>query len=292
MKTKSVSLVVLITSFIIILFLFLSNSFSQIDAEIYTNLKENQGLESAVQDTIVYYDDEVEKIVSKDNYHSNCQSSVDSTKIIEAMCNSNPFAAILLEYFSESVENPYPMFTAGGNTFSNLVDIDGNGTQGVLAIRSEVRHAGYGLVAPGINEFVAIYRPVTVGRVFYLYNGEVFYTDIGMLEGFPYSVDITANGRIVKVTGDGGNWSYTLFGMESGRLVPTLTIYGELASSDIYPFYAFDYFLYSGGESEGWQNRKSITEEEFNEIRIRYGLDNLAWLREDETAQILAMNFE
>jgi len=234
---------------------------------------------NSVSEAAVQYREMMEYLKGYNNFivnnirliQTDLTSTTDAYEVQDLNQHANPFAAPLLEYLDGSVENPDAISAGGYSAYSNLIDIDGNGTIGVLALRSE---EPYGW-------------PIFYGKVFYLNNGELLYLDLGALEGFPYAVSLTAENRLVLVTGDGGQWSYTLFGIDNGRLVGTLTLYGEMADG-----YSYNYFYYRGGRSEGWEIRIPITEAEFDEMRIRYGLDNLAGLRRDETDAILVMTFE
>ena len=114
------------------------------------------------------------------------------------------------------------------------------------------------------------------------------------IEGFPYSISFTPADRLVKVTGDGGNWSYTLFDVDyneasGGTPIITyeFTIYGIMGGEEN------TYYHFPGGHAEGLANDalSPIAEDEFNAIRISHGLDNLIWwgAMPDQTELILAM---
>ena len=144
----------------------------------------------------------------------------------------------------------------GESTMAFLVDIDGNGTQGILAIRHD-----------GPSEW-----PFAVAKVFYLRGDEVLYKDLGTTEGFPFAVRITAERRLIIVGGDAGTRSYTLFAMENGELVFDFTILRRPREP------RSDYFLLPGGISgynlANYEDRIPITEEEFYDTVMRHGLDN------------------
>ena len=188
------------------------------------------------------------------------QSVVTIMRVFDLVLRQpHPFATALREYF---------MGCAGdmGQDVRTavFVDADGAGTLGVLATRSE-------------------YFPF--GRVFYIYDGELFYKDVGPQDA-GFVTGVTAEGRrMVNLMGDGGQWSFTLFGIENGRLTETFTIFGETIDGINNAYYYFPRGLYN------WENRQSITQEEFNAIRTRYGLDNTSawWARDDESVEILAM---
>jgi len=197
----------------------------------------------------------------------------------------HPFAAALLEYFAGGMsqedmharEELTQASWMGPITKAILVDIDDAGTPGMLALR---------LISPDGH-------PVPMLRLFALYNGEVSYVDVGDI----YATDmyVTVDGRVIEAMYHWGSCSYTLFGVENGRLVRTFGIHVML-NEDIDDLES-EYSYFTGGL---WENAQSITREEFEDIRIRHGLDNLIpWdvepdigLRHDETELILAMTFE
>ena len=199
----------------------------------------------------------------------------------------HPFAIAILEFFDGGVEVP-PDWGMRSSTFAHLVDIDGKGTIGVLAIRHESYYDHW---------------PFSRGKIFYMLESELVYKDLGILEGFPLSVAITAESRPVIVTGDGGQWSYTLLKFQDGRLIEDFTIVGTGKTVNFHDYFWYYHFYggwfpddwtpYHGGEN--WRNRQRITEDEFNAIRIRYGLFYVQnWLLlwgEDDTQKILEMTY-
>jgi len=178
----------------------------------------------------------------------------------------HPFAIAILEYFADGVIAPY---NDPNHTRAFLVDVDGNGTKGVLAMRHE---------AHGDRSF-------PFGRIFYIYDDELFYKDVGPQDaGFITGITVESN-RAVNILSDGGQWSSTLFSIESGRLIESFTIYEQPMCCCSHPYYYFPSGTYN------WVNRQSLTQEEFNTLLVRYGLDNIRnwWDDDDETAKILAM---
>ena len=173
----------------------------------------------------------------------------------------HPFVAALERFIAD----------ANGEAVAFLVDVDGNGTEGMLAI--------YTLWNPPNSPN---------GTLFYLHNGTLYYKDVGM-QGAGVVTAITAgNNRAVGHMSDGGQRSFTLFGIENGRLAEILSIY--LTSG-----YRDNYYLYAGPWLEGFENRRPITQEEYNTISTEHGLDNLRspwWDLEDESSAILAMIVE
>jgi hypothetical protein len=177
--------------------------------------------------------------------------------------------------------NPHPLAVAlagfnahaEGETKAFTVHVDGS--PGVVAIR-----------------FVDVF--FAEATLFVFTGRDVISREIGSIEGFPFSINITAEGRPVKVTGDGGQWSYTVFGgatdltTQTDVIIYAFTLYGATVDSDTH------HYRFPGGWVEGWASgRYSITEAEFNAIRTQYGLIGMRSWRdmEDETAQILAMHF-
>ena len=157
--------------------------------------------------------------------------------------------------------NPHPLAialqnfidNAQGETQAHIPDVGGNPS--VLAI-----------------EFVDGFAEATL----FVYTGfEVLSKVIGSIEGFPFSVGFTTDGwgSLVKVTGDGGNASYTMFGVATNpatsrdEIVYLFTIYAVRADDGSIHHSRFD-----GGWLEGIEGgRYPITEEEFNTIRAGMG---------------------
>ena len=181
--------------------------------------------------------------------------------------HQNPFAEALLEYFAGGLE---PSIAGDISTRALWVDIDGNGTKGVFAMRHE-------------GDW-----PFPYGRVFYLYNDEVVYKDLGP-QDVGFATNFTAERRIVNAMGDGGDFSFTFFRLENGRLIEDFSISGYDVS-------------YSSGWFRGekifdektdtwiWQHER-ITEEEFDRIYRKHGLhyNRVGWWSfEDETDLILS----
>jgi len=171
----------------------------------------------------------------------------------------NPFAEFLLEYFTGGTDD---------NTAAFWIDVDGNGTQGVLAIRNDK----YG----------------AEGRVFYLVDGRLMYMDMGMQDGEFLSLATIGGNRLVNSRDDVGSWSFTLFEIEgaSRMLVPELTIglMAEIPNTTIGQGKLFDLM----------DNARILTDDEYNEFIVQLGFDDLTapwWDRVDETEVILATDF-
>jgi len=170
----------------------------------------------------------------------------------------HPFAVALAQFMAD----------VDDQAIAFLVDVDGNGIEGMVVINKQ------------------IFYPQ--GTLFYLYNGVLHSYDVGV-QGEGYSTGVTLEGnRLVNLFGDGGaQWGYVLFGIESGQLITTLSISGGIVSS-----YEND----SGewvNEFDYRRNGESIPQDEFNEIRARYRLGNVRNRFTDgfvdETQTILSM---
>jgi len=176
--------------------------------------------------------------------------------------------------------NPHPLAVAlqnfidnaEGGTIAQTPAV--NGTLGVLAI-----------------EFIDGFAEATI---FVDTGFEVISKEIGSIEGFPFSLGFTTDGwgNLVKVTGDGGNASYTMLGVATNpansrdEIVYLFTIYAERADDGSINYYRFD-----GGWLDGIEGgREPITEEEFNAIRNGFGSQGLFSWRDssDSTESILS----
>ena len=181
---------------------------------------------------------------------------------------SNPFAAALLEFNAGGTPAPDNWLNAYK---AIMVSIDNYGTQGMLASR---------LISPDGS-------PVSDLRLFAMHGGEISYLDVGGM----YAIDmyITEGRRIVEAMHHWGSQSYTLFGIENGRLARDFSIHvmlnDEVAGTNN------EYSFIPGGL---WEDAVNSTHEIFEGIRTGYGLDDLTlWSDfEDETEHILAMTFE
>jgi len=125
--------------------------------------------------------------------------------------------------------------------------------------------------------------------------GDVVYKKIGNIDGFPLSLGLTTDGwgNLLKLTGDGGNRSYTMYGISpdlgfvplEDAIIYLFTIYAERADDG-----SINYYQYYGGWSEGLDGgRFSITEEDFYAIFNEMGSEIISWRDGlDGTEQILA----
>ncbi|MCL1998444.1 MAG: leucine-rich repeat domain-containing protein [Turicibacter sp.] len=182
--------------------------------------------------------------------------------------------AMAIEDFYGGAHNPLEISNWDSPMFAHLVDLDGNGTIGVLAVRPE--QTDYGIFS--------------VGRIFYIYNGEIAEKDLGFLEGFPSFVaavtEPLASGlrRPILIGGDARVVHYTVFDLVDGRLVEDFTIAYEMWDDG--EIWLIDGGLVDDSVLELWS---SISEEESLEISERYGLDSLILEIPDHTMLIISM---
>jgi len=175
----------------------------------------------------------------------------------------NPFAAAVIEYFEGALSPELNV--------ANWVDVDGNGTLGVLAVRNEPTEHEWGF---------------PMGRVFYLHDGRLHYADVGP-QDMGYHSGTGLEGRLINFMSDGGHSSYTFFAIVDGDLVPDFTLYRYPADA----YNNFYYYIFDGG-FENWDERRNLTLTEFNELRNKYLPQWTAVFRawDDETADILRFN--
>jgi len=152
-----------------------------------------------------------------------------------------------------------------------------------------VSHVG-GSISVIAIEFVDSFAEATL----FVFTGQgVISKEIGSIEGFPFSLGFASDewNSLVKTTGDGGNASYTMFGVATNpatsrdEIVYLFTIYAERADDG-----SIHYFRYDGGWLEGIEGgRHPITEEEFNVIYDGFGDRITSWRDSwDITESILA----
>jgi len=179
--------------------------------------------------------------------------------------------------------NPHPLATA----LQNFIDNAEGETQ------AHIPNVG-GYLSVLAIEFVDGFAEATL----FVYTGfEVLSKEIGSIEGFPFSVGFTTDGlgSLVKLSGDGGNMSYALFGVAGGpntsrdEIVILFTIYAERVDLENFD-HRFNYYRYEGSWLEGFEGgRYPITEDEFNEIRSAMGDRINSWRDTwDSTESILS----
>ena len=185
--------------------------------------------------------------------------------------NPHPFATALA-YFLEVIPDTSVNFEGviASHASAYLIDLDGNGTMGMLAYKA-------------LGEFDHF-------AIFYLHNGELrtlwhSISEFWRLGGFGESPFVSYGG------GEGAGISYSIFSITPDGLTITSSLWATVHG----------YFYY---------NDSSVTEEEFNVLLEQYNLNHDRWLvldlkphtineymarpeainpRRDDTAMILAM---
>ncbi|MCL2566003.1 MAG: hypothetical protein FWE24_09385 [Defluviitaleaceae bacterium] len=187
----------------------------------------------------------------------------------------HPFSAPLLEYFAGGIDVPaYRMIDSTKALTLVLMYQDIAAIPGVLAIRHEAQYGS----------------PLAMGKIFYLYDGELFYKNIGQVDGHPISAAITGDGYPVIIWGELGMRAYTVFAMTNGRLEYHLTLFAE-GEVDIW------FQVINGGplgNFQDWESHRYIYEKEFYELLAKFGLDDIRghWFElEDETEQVLTITY-
>ncbi|MCL2015753.1 MAG: hypothetical protein FWG68_05845 [Defluviitaleaceae bacterium] len=171
---------------------------------------------------------------------------VKFTLFAKALREFNETRAPLSEYFPPD----FPM------SIAHIVDLDGNGTLGVLALRHEETEFGI---------FVT-------GRIFFVAVREIFYKDLGFLAGFPFVAAVTQPqnggfGRPVLTGGDGETVLYTTFDF----------IFSPQHGWQVVEYFAIRHEMWEGGEIhfQSGEEHRILTKEEFAEISENFGLGNL-----------------
>jgi len=163
--------------------------------------------------------------------------------------------------------NPHPLAIALQNFIANA-----NGET-----QAHIPNVGGNLSVLAIEFVDTFFAEATL----FVYTGnEVLTKEIGSIEGFPFSVGFTTDGwgSLVKMTGDGGNSSYTMFGVATNpatsrdEIVYLFTIYAVRTDDGNMHHSRFD-----GGWLEGFLGRDPITEDEFSEIRSGMGDRITSW---------------
>ena len=206
----------------------------------------------------------------------------------------HPFAIALREYFYDFLE----VFEGGQNTHAVFLEnIDGNGTKGVFAMRFEQNK-------DEISPF---------SRIFYFYNGNLFYKDTGYQEGLSrifiavehryestsYQKFAPIPIRPVNVVRNSELHSISVFTINNDKLVYDFTVIrlSNPQSEDTFYYIPGGILKQLNREEvifENWDIRNSISEEEFLAITYDFGLQSLGnpWYQmRDDTEQILSMKF-
>ena len=217
--------------------------------------------------------------------------------------NAHPFAAALSEFFANTTHAPewalVPDAThiMSNSTHAILVDVDGNGTQGVLASKWTTDVQRYLPASSAESIFVQ--------RLFLLANNQVRQIELD-------NMAVTQAGRLITISSVDGQGissrAHTLLGFNNGQLTPVKSIavtrYGE---------WHYPHEWVSSGEAnryfvnyhtnEFWNRNaeqdQAITHAEFNELITRYGLHMIGygtmggfatvWELPDQTNAILGM---
>ncbi|MCL2353249.1 MAG: hypothetical protein FWC69_01310 [Defluviitaleaceae bacterium] len=186
-------------------------------------------------------------------------------------------AEALASFFDdENLRQPPEWIELEGSTHGVLVDVDGNGTIGVIATKW----------IDGLWGTVA-----TTQRVFYVYNGALGYIDHERA-----SMTVTNQGRLVARESLIGTFplfaSYALFAFDDGELVMerTLTTSSTMGENghilNTYTINTTDRDFGDRDES----NNIEISPAEFREMVEHYGLPEdfkAVWWLDDETDDIL-----
>ena len=161
---------------------------------------------------------------------------------------AHPFSNVLVSIKANAV----------GGVYAFLIDLDDDGTQGMLVI-SYVQ--------------TSMANPVARARFFAMYNGELQTLASQQFEGFGSVTFITAHNRVASAWG-AWEWGYSILGMENGQLAFTTLLHVTRDSYD-----------------------NSVFPDNFDEIRERYGLGSFTgagwWrTRPNHNAEILAMTIQ
>ena len=225
---------------------------------------------------------------------SHIPQSVPSPVAFNPPANPHPFAEVLSDFFENLT---VPLKRSWGAPYSYhaiLVDMDGNGTMGMIA--SKWYFDGDRQRSPSSWGSVWI-NPSYTQSLFFMHNGEMKEIPWG-----PWGV--TQSGRLVRVVADGicnmtiREFSLVEIDEDAGTLIPTISFFiTEFSLSENYysvecPFGSLDNYF---PEGQWGGPRRSLTREEFNELMGRYGMHDLranSWEAPDETYTILGMSVQ
>jgi len=171
--------------------------------------------------------------------------------------NMHPFAVTL----SELIANPPEYVTlfveqtgVSRDVVAFLVDVDGNGTQGMVVRTWELHENGM------------LFGKATL---FYLYNDIVRSVELGH-QGSSALTTVNASNRMVSTMFDGGRRHYFLSTTENGKRISYIHLFMNASLTDD----TVDFYL----------NNEPITESEFYEIHARYELEQILYFTEEELA--------
>ena len=183
----------------------------------------------------------------------------------------HPFSVALRD-FNETIPDDFRDYDdiEISHTYAYIIDIDGNGTMGVVAYKAfgEIDHHS----------------------IFYLHNGELK-TVLDGAGGFYYLHEIGERPLVILGGGEGAGRIYSVYSLTVDGLIVTSTLWASVHGE-------FEY------------NNSSVSEEEFTSLLEQYNLNDERWLvldrkphvmngqiaraeainpRNDDTALILAM---
>jgi len=218
-----------------------------------------------------------------------------------ASANLHPFANALSEFFVNiapvpewALPSPENTHTMPFSTHAILVDVDSNGTQGMLASKWTTDVQRY---LPGSSA-----ESILVHRLFLLFPNNL--TRPMEL----HNIAVTPARRLITMGGVDGQGismsAYTLLEFNNNQLAPIKSImrtaYGHWeyhgvetwVSAGVEDSYAMNYHT---GEfwNRDWEQDQPLTHDEFHQMMTRYGLHGanpFVWELPDETDQILTMS--
>ena len=212
----------------------------------------------------------------------NIPPRVLSPVVPNAPANPHPFADALTSFLVNLTTSGY-----GGMPYSYhavLVDVDGQGTPGVVASRWAFdgdRHYPF-----AFSNFISIH-PNFTQRLFFMCDNQ--------LREIDGQWGVTPSGRLVAISFDGACdillTVYMLLNVNDGRMVgvKSISILEEFAVGESH--YSVNYHINEFLIND-WEQRQWITREEFNELMDKYGLYGTrtnSWELLDDTYKILMM---
>jgi len=213
---------------------------------------------------------------------------VPSPTIASPPDNPHPFAEVLSHFFVNLSTPPY-FHQHEPSYHAILVDLDGSGTQGMIASKWSSDRQRYHPYSP-------MFGPVFVQKLFYMYDNQLHEINGGW--------NVTSERRLVTITGANGQGmstkAYTLYDFVDGDVIPIKSIsVTEYLRLDWYGFqpdhdgnsYLLSYHTGVDFWNRDWEQDQPLTHEAFNEIMTRYGLQDAAdlWEWPDETHAIMQM---
>jgi len=211
---------------------------------------------------------------------------------------ANPFASALSGFFANVTQAPdwavvpEAIHAMSASTHAILVDVDGNGTQGMLASKWTTDVQRYLPASSASSTFVQ--------RVFLLVNNQTRQVALD-------NMAVSSAGRLITISGVDGQGismrAYTLLGLNNGQLTPiksiAITRYGHWEYHGVESWVSTgeaDSYFVNYHTNEFWNRDaaqdQAITYAEFNQLLTRYGLHDtsyLVWELPDETNAILSM---